>query len=119
MSKSRKYVGAPYVVGSDTSEDAARSMVPHLSRLEAELHALIIRSGPEGMTCDECEIVGEIIHQTCSARIRSLVKKNAIYDSGARRPTRSGRAARVYVATEFKPPSEPVGSLRRIRKKTR
>ena len=114
-----EHIGAPYVAGSDTSEDAARSIVPHLSRLQAEVYAIIVDTGPDGITCDACEVALSLAHQTCSARVRELVQKHAIVDTGRRRKTRSGRAARVYVATEFKAPDDPPGTLRRNRKKPR
>jgi hypothetical protein len=39
-------------------------------------------------------------HQTCSARIYELHRKQWIHDSGRRRRTRSGRDAIVWAVTE-------------------
>jgi predicted ArsR family transcriptional regulator len=87
----------PYVRGSDTSRDAAESMRPHVSEIEQDiLHFLKIH---QDATCDQIEDYMGIKHQTASARLKGLADKGLIRDSGARRPTRSGRAARVYVAT--------------------
>lgn len=47
-------------------------------------------------TCDEIEARLNLTHQTASASINGLMRHGAIVASGAR-PTRSGRAARVWV----------------------
>ena len=86
----------PYVKGSDTSRAAAESMVPHVSDLEEGILLFLQKRG--GATCDELEHVTGLAHQTASARLKGLADKGLIRDSGARRKTRSGRAARVYVA---------------------
>jgi predicted ArsR family transcriptional regulator len=86
----------PYVRGSDTSRDAAESMRPHVSGLEADVLSCVKFFGDA--TCDELEERMGLAHQTASARLKGLADKGLIKDSGARRPTRSGRAARVYVA---------------------
>jgi predicted HTH transcriptional regulator len=85
----------PYVRGSDTSRDAAESMRPHVRSIADDVLAFI-REG--SATCDEVEEHLALRHQTASARVRDLVKDGKIRDSGARRPTRSGRMARVYIA---------------------
>lgn len=88
---------APYVVGSDTSKAAAESIVPELPRLEALVYAFILNSGTDGATSDEIEYGMQMAHQTISARVRGLVLKGRVKDSGARRKTRSGRKATVWV----------------------
>lgn len=88
----------PYVKGSDTSRAAADSMVPYVGKIQAEVRDFVIDAGPRGATCDEAEELLGYSHQTASARFRDLVLANVIKDSGARRKTRSGRAARVYIA---------------------
>lgn len=88
----------PFVRGSDTSADAASSMLARAPALRARILALII-SAPAGHTCDEIEQLTQLRHQTASARIRELVLKDQLRDSGARRVTRSGRQAVVWVAT--------------------
>ena len=87
----------PYVRGSDTSRDAAESMRPHVSRIERDVLAFVTLWGDA--TCDEVEFGMGLAHQTASARLRGLVLKGWIKDKGTTRPTSSGRAARVYVAT--------------------
>lgn len=87
----------PYVRNSDTSRAAAESMRPHVSDLERVVLGRVMCL--IGATCDEIEIDTGLAHQTASARLKGLADKGLIKDSGARRKTRSGRAARVYVAT--------------------
>ena len=55
----------------------------------------IRRAGPIGMTCDEVEQKLGLSHQTCSARVNELDNIGFIKILG-KRPTRSGRNARVY-----------------------
>ena len=88
----------PFVAGSDTSEDAAMSVSLEAPVIRAKCLALIERSGTVGVTCDELEVMLRMRHQTISARVRELVLMEEIYDTGARRKTRSGRGARVYRA---------------------
>lgn len=94
---------APYVKGSDTSQDAAESMEPHLARLQNRIFGLFeLWSQGElhfhkGWTDDELECHTKLPHQTVSARRRELVLKGLIEDSGERRKTRSGRKAVVWV----------------------
>lgn len=88
---------APFVPGSQTSKEAADSIVPHLTGLRARVYAAIVAAGDEGMTCDEVEVVTGLRHQTASARVRELSKAGLIV-KGGRRQTRSGRYAVVYSA---------------------
>ena len=81
--------------GTDTSRDAAESMRPHVSDMEGQI--LVVLRARGNLTCDEVECFLGFAHQTASARLKGLADKGLIKDSGARRPTRSGRMARVYV----------------------
>lgn len=90
---------APYVRDSDTSQDAAESLsFADLGRLHALILVHIADRG-DGATCDEIEAGLRLRHQTASARIRELCIRAWLYDTGARRPTRSRRTARVYQLT--------------------
>ncbi len=91
-----EFTFVPYVRGSDTSRAAADSIRPHVSHIEGEI--LAIMRALSGCTCDEIEQETKLAHQTASARLKGLADKGLIKDSGARRKTRSGRAARVYVS---------------------
>jgi len=89
------FVGAPYAKGSDTSRDAATSIANSAGDCRARIFGFIGR--PEGSTCDEAEAAFGWRHQTVSARFWELERSGLIKKSEARRATRSGRAARVYV----------------------
>ena len=95
-----QYAGTPpHVKGSDTSREAAESMALDAKHLRAVVYRHILGSGSVGMTCDRVEEIMDGRHQTISARIRELVNEGRIVDTGKRKPTRSGRQARIYVAT--------------------
>ncbi len=49
-----------------------------------------------GLTCDQVEVVLNLIHQTASAEIRHLVQAGLLVDSGAKRKTRTGCKATVW-----------------------
>ena len=89
---------APFVRESDTSEQAALSVQPHLPRLERVVLTAIADGG--GRTSDEVEQATGLAHQTVSARIRGLVQRGLLADSGERRVTRSGRKAAVWTLKE-------------------
>jgi hypothetical protein len=92
-----------YVRGSDTSHDAADSLEESLlSRLRAQIFALIDVRGERGATCDEIEVALDLRHQTASARVRELALGELIFFTGERRLTRSKRRARVYYAHRFR-----------------
>lgn len=92
----------PFVRGSDTSEEAAESVIGITGKLRRMVYEEIWRAS-DGRTCDEVEERLGMRHQTASARIRELSQKGHIRDSGLRRTTRSGRPATVW-----KPVREPV-----------
>ena len=83
-----------HVAGNDTSFQAARSMDESASSLRELIFQEFKRRGP--LTCDDVEVITGISHQTCSARIRELVLKLRLGDTGNRSKTRSGRSARLY-----------------------
>lgn len=95
---SNGYVGLPYNLGSDTSKEAAESMVPSASTIrEWVLSYVRAQARFGGTTCDAAEVALKLTHQTCSARFNDLKKERLIFDSGKRTPTRSGRKAAVYL----------------------
>lgn len=93
----------------ETSKRAARSMVPHVERLERRVWDAIHVAA--GLTSDEVEVQLALPHQTVSARIHSLMRRGNLRDSGRRRPTRSGRQAIVWEAVLLTP-TEPHGLTR-------
>lgn len=89
--------------GTETSDAAAESMRPCAAKIRQRVLKYIESQGLRGATCDEAEVATGLSHQTCSARFNELNKKTdqhglEIVWSGATRPTRSGRLARIYVA---------------------
>lgn len=94
--------------GADTSA-AAHSSGTDEGRLAMRTRLLgFIRSrGAEGATADEIEHALEFPHQSASARISEMLRDGAIHDSGRRRKTHQGRAARVYLLGA---PPEPAPS---------
>jgi hypothetical protein len=83
----------------DTSLEAYASIQGVAVNLREAAFDAIKRAGPTGATCDELVVAGVLArHQTASARLNELLNAGRIKDSGARRPTSSGRNARVYVA---------------------
>lgn len=93
---------APCVPWRETSVEAARRIEPHLARLE-QLVATSIAASNNGLTCDEVEVVTQLSHQTASARINGLYRRDVIVASGDKRLTRSGRRALVWRAHEARP----------------
>jgi len=94
--------GAPFVPGSDTSEEAAEAIAPHLSRLQQLLLA-DLRRYPNGLTDEQMQDGGSgtPLWRPSTQRPRriELVARGLVKDSGQRRRTRSGRFAVVWVAT--------------------
>ena len=96
-----------HVRDSETSLDAAVSIQHKVPKLQRQVLDCI-RAMPGGLTCDDVEVFLGMAHQTCSARFRELsscqpplIKKLLLADgSYAKRKTRSGRGAYVYVAAE-------------------
>jgi len=92
------YGGEPPSVPVDTSEQAAHSMVKVTGTLRIAVYQYIKGQGTRGATDNEVERVLDMRHQTASARRRELYLGGWVKDSGARRPTDSGRPAIVWVA---------------------
>lgn len=88
----------PYVVGSDTSKEAAASMTGSAQVVRVRVFKHIKSQGVRGSTDNEIEHALGLRHQSASARRRELVQRGMVYDSGQRRRTDSGRKAAVWVA---------------------
>jgi hypothetical protein len=87
----------PHEAGSDTSAEAARSILGGIGRLQALVLEVLVARGNIGATDDELEVRLGLKHQTVSARRRELVLKGLARNSGSTRPTRSGRPAAVWI----------------------
>lgn len=84
-----------------TSLEAFASVKPDIKIVREFVYEKIARAGERGMTCDELEQATGMAHQTASARIYDLHKAGRIIEkdgANGKRPTRSGRAAIVWVA---------------------
>lgn len=71
-----------------------------LSDLQLKVYNLIRLAGWEGKTCDEVEVSLGLSHQSVSARVNELENwkpSPLIERRGARRATRSGRKAFIFV----------------------
>lgn len=75
------------------------SVEAKLSDLQLKVYDLIRLAGFEGKTTDELEVALGLTHQCCSARVNELQSKGLIERRGARRKTRAGRQAFIYVMT--------------------
>lgn len=81
---------------TQTSLDAARSMEPHVARLERQVMTALAEAGDTGLCDHELERVTGLQHTTASARRRELVIKGLVVETGARRATPSGRSAKAW-----------------------
>jgi hypothetical protein len=96
-----------YVKTSDTSFLAAEAIAPFVTKLQEMVLNVALSAGTRGLTCDEVEQLLEMPHQTASARVHELGKAHMnpdgferpqmLFDSGARRKTRHGQLATVWV----------------------
>jgi predicted transcriptional regulator len=96
----KRYPDFPGYAQRDTSFAAAKLFEPKAGTLRAKVLAELQVRGSFGATCDEIEQAFGMSHQTVSARVRELSMGGKIRDSGGRRPTRSGRNAICWVATD-------------------
>jgi DNA-binding transcriptional ArsR family regulator len=84
--------------GNAESTEANAYVEEHKPTMRRRIAAYVRRCGGYGATADEIEVALGMSHQTVSARLTELKQINAVYPSGARRPTRSGTNAAVLVA---------------------
>ena len=80
----------------ETSRDAYESVSALLPAVDARIVSAIEHQ--HGATCDEVEQTTGFAHQTVSAQIRHLYEAGLLTDTPERRPTRTGRAAVVWVS---------------------
>ena len=94
-------VTANYHRGNPESEAAHTSIKSTKGLLRAEVVASIDGQARRGATCEETERRLHRSHQSVSARITEAKARHELVDSGARRPTRTGRGAAVYVTPKW------------------
>lgn len=89
---------APSVPYRETSVAAARSIEPTAVSLCGRVLEAIRATREHGLTCDDVKSRLGLSHQTGSARIWDLHRRDLICDSGKRRPSATGRASIVWIA---------------------
>ena len=94
----------PFVAGSETSEEAAKSL--YSGPIRERVRKIIEDMDCLGATDEELERRLNMKHQTVSARRRELVLMGMVKDSGVKRRTTSGRKAVVWIACD-EPPQGP------------
>ena len=91
-------ITANYHKGNPESKEAFRRLKREIEeRDKAYIERALIRRGAYGLICDEAERMLGMKHQTCSARFTDLLAEKRITRTDERRPTRSGRPARVHI----------------------
>lgn len=88
---------APHVASSDTSQQAAAEIGPHLGRLQALVFDFIESRGGVGATDEEVQLGLDLSPSTQRPRRIELAGKGLIKRSPLKRKTKSGRAAQVWV----------------------
>lgn len=93
-------VKAPHVAGSDTSEQAAIAITPHLNELQRRVLDYVRACGMDG--CTDEQIIDALGISPSTARPRRIELTNAglVLDSGRTRKTKSGRNAVVWIANQ-------------------
>jgi hypothetical protein len=89
---------------SETSREAAGSVESNTATLRRMVYNAVLRSMPDGRTCDELQVELNMLAQTCSARCTELKRVGSLYEARIegkllKRPTRSGRNAAVLYAS--------------------
>jgi hypothetical protein len=94
-----RYPYVPGHVNTDTSEEAADSMLDHVGRLQGMVLEHLAKRQKLGATDWELERDLGLRHQTVSARRREMELRGFVRNSGEKRLTDSGRRAIVWVLT--------------------
>lgn len=96
MTKHWSQQPVPFVKTSDTSREAAESMVPHVIGLRAKVYAALMEAGERGMTDEELQTM----FNTYSVRPRRvhLERIGAVYRTDETRLTKAKRKATVFFA---------------------
>jgi predicted transcriptional regulator len=68
-----------------------------LSDLQLQVYNVIRTAGWEGATTDEIEVIVKRTHQSVSARVNELTEMKLIEARAARRKTRAGKPAAIYI----------------------
>lgn len=93
--------GLPPHQDTDTSIDAAKSMVPHTGRLQAMVLNYITEKGAHGATDEEIWIALRMEKNSINPRRIELEKMGLIIRTDERRFNRSGRKAIVFKLKKY------------------
>ena len=89
------------VVGKrETSQQAALSVADVAPNQRMRIFEFVARQGIKGCNRDEIARALELTTQTVSPRVNELVRLGLLLETDQRRPTRSGRAAVVLIASK-------------------
>jgi len=88
----------PFQPHSDTSREAAELIEPDAATLRGQVLGFIRLCGSRGATDDEIQVGLDMNPSTERPRRVELWNANLIERTDARRPTRSGRQAAVWMA---------------------
>jgi len=88
----------PYQEHSETSFAAAEEIEPDVASLRGRVLAFLRERGDEGATDDEMQVGLHMNPSTQRPRRIELWHGNLVRRTDAKRPTRSGRSAHVWVA---------------------
>lgn len=87
-------------MGKSFTSDEANKKAAKVANAAKVMEVLRV-AGINGILCDEIEQKAGISHQTCSATLNSLEKHGQAIATSRTDPTRTGRAARRYMMTDF------------------
>ena len=90
-----------YQPHSPTSMDAAVAIEDRVGTLRRKVRDYLLSRGREGATDDEIQVALGMNPSTERPRRIELVEARKVLDSGKTRKTLSGRAATVWIASEF------------------
>lgn len=91
----------PFQRHSDTSREAAVSVIGNAATLRRKVYEAIFSAGSHGMTDEELQTSLAMNPSTQRPRRVELVDAKAVVDSQRRRHTSSGRLAVVWIANNF------------------
>jgi len=98
----RKPFDAPYQSKSPTSRAAAEAIAPRAGTLRRAVLDFLVGLGDHGATDEEMQTALKMGANTQRPRRVELVAGGFVVDSDQTRPTMSGKAATVWIATEYK-----------------
>ena len=86
-------------MGIDYQAESWMAWIRHQPDRKRNLRVVVqaLVDSPSGLTCDEIEMKTGLSHQTCSATVSHAVRAGVLGKGDSRRPTRTGRMARVIV----------------------